>query len=123
VNTNGLWKATTAFPLKGRRRQFHSSQQLRIQGYDDGGKAHGDGSHVHRQINSPAHEEASGNGDRGHVVGRRPNQVRNHFSLRGTRKFDRGNDIARIVTSKHDISRLNRHVGSRAYRDADIRGS
>ena len=61
--------------------QLKSAKQLSIGGYDDGGKAHRDRPHTHREIESPMDEKASSDRNSDNVIGRRPNQVLDHFSI------------------------------------------
>ena len=53
--------------------QLRSAKQLSVGGYDDGGQAHRDRPHIHREIESPVDEKASSDRNSDNIVGRRPN--------------------------------------------------
>ena len=61
--------------------QLQSAKQLSVGGDDDGGEAHRDRPHAHREIESPVDEQASRDRNRDNVVGRRPHQVLDHLSV------------------------------------------
>ena len=61
--------------------QLKAAKQLSVGGYDDGGEAHRDRPHTHREIESPVDEKTSSDRNSDDVIGRRPNQVLNHFSI------------------------------------------
>src|SRR5579872_1998898 len=61
--------------------QLKSAKQLSVGGYDDSGKAHRDGPHTHGEIESPVDEKASSDRNSDNVIGRRPNQILDHFSI------------------------------------------
>ena len=64
--------------------QLKSAKQLSVGGYDDGGQTHRDRPHTHREIESPVDEKASSDRNSDNVIGRRPNQVLDHFSIGST---------------------------------------
>src|SRR5712692_3498422 len=88
---------------KGVLLQLKSAKQLSVGGDDDGGEAHRNRPHAHREIESPVDEQASGDRNRDNVIGRRPHQVLDHFSIGGAGQFDRTHDIARIATHERTI--------------------
>src|SRR5580700_7737035 len=61
--------------------QLKSAKQLSVGGYDDGGQAHRDRPHTHREIESPVDEKASSDRNSDDVIRRRPNQILDHFSI------------------------------------------
>jgi len=61
--------------------QLKSAKQLSVGGYDDGGQAHRDRPHTHREIESPVDEKAGSDRDSDDVIRRRPNQILDHFSI------------------------------------------
>jgi len=101
--------------------QLKSAKQLSVGGYDDGGQAHRDRPHTHREIESPVDEKASSDRNSDNVIRRRPNQILDHFSIGGAGQFDRTHDIARIAPHEDDPRGLNRHIGARP--DGDAMGS
>ena len=52
--------------------QLKAAKQLSVGGYDDGGEAHRDRPHTHREIESPVDEKASSDRNSDNVIGRRP---------------------------------------------------
>jgi hypothetical protein len=61
--------------------QLESAKQLGVRGYDDGGQAHRDRPHTHGEIESPVDEKAGSNRNCDKIIGRRPDQVLDHFSI------------------------------------------
>ncbi len=89
--------------------ELQVTKQLRIDCHNDRGRAHRDGPHTHREIESPADEQPPGDRDGDEVVRGRPHEILDHLPVGRTRELNGSDHVARIEILPRDWP-----IGSRA---------
>src|SRR6267143_3469859 len=88
--------------IRGVAPQLQSAKQLRVCSHNNSGQAHRDRTHTHGELESPANEKTSGDRDSDKVIGRSPNEVLDHFSVRSAGYFDLIYNVARRAMHDDD---------------------
>src|SRR5215469_7710861 len=74
--------------------EFETPEKLCVERHNNCGEIHGQCTHTHGEVDSPSNKQSSSRRDGNHVIGRCPQQILDHFSVRGPREFDCAYNVA-----------------------------